>query len=612
MKNRDRAGRVLILTMGCLLVASIGTLFWVGQIALTSTASLSAHRTIIEHLRAALSTLTDAETVQRGYLLTGEDRYMEPYNGALARVRAQQETLRRLAASGDLPPAGVRSVLRLTDQNLAELDRAIRVRREEGLSAAFIASMGGGQRLMDEIRATVEGLATAEEGDYQEAFRRARWAARIRILTAIAVGLLNLGFLGWAYGRLRAEMKQREAAVIQTEQQKEKALKAKEDWERTFDAVPDLISILDKEHRILRANRALARRLGKTPEEIVGLRCFACVHGLKQPPAGCPHTLTCRDGQPHTAEIRDERWGSDFLITTTPLRNPQGEMLGSVHVARDITELKRAGQALKQSEQVLRESEERRQAEQRIRELNQQLEQRVSELAAANQELEAFSYSVSHDLRAPLRQIAGFAGLLRESAAGTLDPASAEYLPLIENAVRRMSQLIDDLLAFSRAGRGELERSEVDLNALVDQVRQTLESATQGRLVEWKIHSLPTVRGDTAMLRQVLANLLENALKFTRNCPRTIIEVGCDSFPAEHQFFVQDNGVGFDSRYKDNLFGLFQRLHRVAEFEGTGIGLASVRRIILRHGGRTWAESVLGQGATFYFSLPVVGQESCT
>ncbi|MHB0957628.1 MAG: sensor histidine kinase [Pirellulaceae bacterium] len=250
------------------------------------------------------------------------------------------------------------------------------------------------------------------------------------------------------------------------------------------------------------------------------------------------------------------------------------------------------------------EVQERREAEQRIRELNQQLAHRVDELAAANAELEAFSYSVSHDLRAPLRQVVGFINLLTEAAEGQLDPRSAEYLPLIQDSVTRMGRLIDDLLEFSRIGRTELQASSVSLRSLLDQALQTLQPATEGRVIQWKIEPLPDVHGDATTLRQVLANLLDNALKFTRPRPAAHIEVGCLAQEDEDVVFVRDNGVGFDPRYANRLFGVFQRLHSREEFEGTGIGLASVRRIIHRHGGRTWAESALGRETTVYFSLP--------
>ena len=251
------------------------------------------------------------------------------------------------------------------------------------------------------------------------------------------------------------------------------------------------------------------------------------------------------------------------------------------------------------------EIEERREAEQRIGQLNKELSERVEELAAANAELESFSYTVSHDLRAPLRQVSGFVALLHEGLGERENPQDAEYIELIQDAVKRMGQLIDDLLRFSRFGRAEFNRSLVNLTPLVEQVRETLAPAFVGRNVQWNIGPLPEVEGDPAMLRQVFASLLDNALKFTRPRECAEIEIGARKERDEHIFFVRDNGVGFDPRHADKLFGVFQRLHTGAEFEGTGIGLASVRRIIQRHNGRSWAESVSGKGTVVYVSLPI-------
>jgi signal transduction histidine kinase len=248
---------------------------------------------------------------------------------------------------------------------------------------------------------------------------------------------------------------------------------------------------------------------------------------------------------------------------------------------------------------------ERTQGEQRIRELNEQLAQRVSDLAAANTELEAFSYSVSHDLRAPLRQVAGFVGRMQKLNREGVDHSAAEqYLPLIQHSVTRMGRLIDDLLEFSRIGRAELHCQNVSLRSLLEQTLQAAEPDVAERPIHWTIDPLPEVRGDAAMLRQVFANLIDNAVKFARTRDPAEIEVGTQAAESEHIVFVRDNGVGFDPQYAHKLFGVFQRLHSAAEFDGTGIGLATVRRIIERHGGRTWAEGALGQGATICFSLP--------
>ncbi len=251
------------------------------------------------------------------------------------------------------------------------------------------------------------------------------------------------------------------------------------------------------------------------------------------------------------------------------------------------------------------EISERRQGEQRIRELNDQLAQRVNDLAAANGELEAFSYSVSHDLRAPLRQVAGFVGRLQKLNPNGANPAAADqYLPLIQHAVTRMGRLIDDLLEFSRIGRAELHFQNVSLRMLLDQTLQAAQPDVAERAIRWTIEPLPEVRGDAAMLRQVFVNLIDNAVKFAATRNPAEIEIGVRPADNEHVVFVRDNGVGFDPQYAHKLFGVFQRLHSTADFDGTGIGLATVRRIIERHGGRTWAEGALDRGATISFSLP--------
>ena len=247
----------------------------------------------------------------------------------------------------------------------------------------------------------------------------------------------------------------------------------------------------------------------------------------------------------------------------------------------------------------------RRRAEKKINELNAELSHHLLQAEAANKELEAFSYSVSHDLRAPLRHITGFVELLGERDLTALDDKSRHYLQVISESARKMGVLIDDLLAFSRMGRSEMMKTRVDLGAMTREIVSDLEQETRGRDIVWEIAPLPVVVGDAAMLRQVLVNLIANALKFTRQQQQARIGIGTVSeHPDETLFYVRDNGVGFDMKYVDKLFGLFQRLHDPQEFEGTGVGLANVQRIILRHGGRIWAEGAPDNGAVFWFSLP--------
>lgn len=236
--------------------------------------------------------------------------------------------------------------------------------------------------------------------------------------------------------------------------------------------------------------------------------------------------------------------------------------------------------------------------------LEQRVRDRTDKLESANKELEAFSYSVSHDLRAPLRHIEGYIEVLEESIGSTLSEEDRCYFNSINRSVGQMNKLIGELLEFSRMGRAEMRRTQVDLQDLLEKVLEEIKPEMKDRHILWKKGFLPVIQADPAMLQQVFSNLLLNAIKYTRPRDPAEIEIGCTIEPKEIVIFVRDNGVGFDMRYADKLFGVFQRLHSPEKFEGTGVGLANVRRIIARHGGRTWAESKVDEGATFYCSLP--------
>ncbi|MEP7184718.1 MAG: ATP-binding protein [Rhodanobacter sp.] len=244
-------------------------------------------------------------------------------------------------------------------------------------------------------------------------------------------------------------------------------------------------------------------------------------------------------------------------------------------------------------------------AERQVTDLNRQLEGKVSQISDVNRELEAFSYSVSHDLRAPLRHISGFSRKLEQHLGDDVDDKVRHYLEVISNSAQRMAQLIDDLLVFSRLGRGALRLQAVDMQSMAEEARALAETGQEGRRILWNIAPLPMVIADENMLRTVWQNLFTNAVKYTGQCEIARIDVSVQSGrEGEYEFTVSDNGAGFDMQYADKLFGVFQRLHRASEFPGNGIGLANVRRIIGRHGGRVWAEAEPGKGAHFHFSLP--------
>jgi len=280
-------------------------------------------------------------------------------------------------------------------------------------------------------------------------------------------------------------------------------------------------------------------------------------------------------------------------VSARPMKDAQGNLCGGVAILRDITQQKAN--------------------EREIRELNEELEHRVVErtaqLETANKELEAFSYSVSHDLRAPLRHISGFSKMLVEEFGPGLDPTAQKYVERIQAGTQEMGLLVDELLNLARVGRHALNRQATKLNSLVAEVVAMLQPESEGRRVAWVIADLPALECDPVLVRQVFQNLLANALKFTRSRAHALIEVSHKEEDGQAVFMVRDNGIGFNMKYVDKLFGVFQRLHRAEDFEGTGIGLATVQRIVQKHGGRVWAEGELDKGAAFYFTLGV-GKEA--
>jgi len=247
---------------------------------------------------------------------------------------------------------------------------------------------------------------------------------------------------------------------------------------------------------------------------------------------------------------------------------------------------------------------ERRRAEKEIKKLNEDLERRTIELEATNNELEAFSYSVSHDLRNPVLAIGGFSSLLLEKYSSHLDEKGHHYLNIILSSTQNMCQFIDDILAFSHSGHRQIEFSDIDMGELAKALFEELKGITLGRMLRLNLKPLPPARCDRAMIREVLMNLLSNAIKFTRDKETGIIEMSGWIEKNQNIYYVKDNGAGFDMQNADKLFGVFQRLHNTEEFEGTGVGLALVQRIIYRHGGRVWAVGKVNEGATFFFSLP--------
>jgi PAS domain S-box-containing protein len=358
--------------------------------------------------------------------------------------------------------------------------------------------------------------------------------------------------------------------------------KAEEERDRFFVLSLDMLCVAGMDGYFKRLNPAFQQTLGYTTEELLARPFLDFIHPddravtlfeIEKLSQGIPsvrleNRYRCKDGSYKWLSWKIQPFPSEGLLYAT---------------GRDITESK--------------------EIDEKIDKLNSDLKLRAAELETANKELESFSYSVSHDLRAPLRHIAGFVNLLGDDLDAVITPKSKRFLKIIGESSRQMGQLIDALLVFSQMNRVELRQTTIDANQLVEDAITVLQPEIEGKNIIWKKNPLPELQGDAALLRQVFINLISNALKYSRTRNPQQIEIGHKSDGDELIIFVRDNGVGFDMQFAGKLFGVFQRLHQVDDFEGTGIGLANVRRIVHRHGGRTWAEGTVDCGATFYFSL---------
>ena len=356
-----------------------------------------------------------------------------------------------------------------------------------------------------------------------------------------------------------------------------------------FENANDLIHTFTPEGRILYVNRAWKNAFGYSDEEIPNLSVFETID---------PDSRDFWSKQIDNLIKGEGETKSEITLVT----KDGNKILGEANQTCKFLDGKPAF-----VRSIIRDITGRKRAENEIRKLNDELEhrvaQRTAQLEAANAELEAFTYSVSHDLRAPLRHIDGFSRLLEECVGADFPPDAREYVATIRSSVQQMAMLIEDLLNLGRVGRQQLHVEVTGLNSLVDKIRTDLKRSNPERSIEWRVDTLPFVEADAGLMKQVFANLLANAVKFTRPRNPAVIEVGVTDQEGERAVFVRDNGVGFSMKYANKLFGPFQRLHRTEDFEGTGVGLATVKRIIHKHGGRIWAKAELDKGATFFFTI---------
>ncbi len=611
--------------------AALLTLLVIGAVCLLSyqrvrqaneTARMVAHTyEALTQLNAALAALTDAEAGVRGYLLTGESSYLERQEKNFIDSSASLQNVATLTHDNPAQQTRVASLKQKFDQKIAFLKEATQLRQSGGVEPARVLfETGRGRETMKDVREIASAIEASERGLLDQRQKRAAESAANMVTIVLVAALLDGLLLAVAVVTIRREMHARQrleeelrrdaerlGAMVNTQSE---IIRTELDFDRIMQmgteraqeltgATGSSIEIAEGDRLVLRAasgSAASGSELGRKILAQLTADCFQRGEDIICDDLGVPAAAESAVPASDAARSRGAQPRSAVLV---PLRS-DGRACGVLNVFSDkpqsfsttdakTLELIAGFIAAAMSNATAYES-------------RQQL---IDDLTAVNEELEAFSYSVSHDLRAPLRHISGFADLLRQQLGASADEKARRYLTVIGDATRHMGLLIDQLLAFARVGRAELQRSKFEVAPLVEAVIHDLQASVHGREIEWQIGSLPTVEADAGMLRQVFTNLIENALKYTRPKARALIEIGSKPDGAELMFYVRDNGVGFDPRYAGKLFGVFQRLHRAEEFEGTGIGLANVRRVIQKHGGRTWAEAELDSGATFYFALPI-------
>lgn len=569
-----------------LMVVTTATAFTYAKRMLETATSVNHRQEVLKKVEQIRTAVAELAAVERVYTIIGDEHLLDGRERTKADLRFNLEEIRQLTADNRTQQFRLAKVEALIAQRIDWEEQVIVVRRQQGLDAA--ASMIGSGRGIMLSRQLFAILKEMENEEYRLLANDRLGAESASTATFILLPLgvfLSLAVLSLGVFFLNAGAGERKAAQTRIRESEQR-------YRHMFESNPLPMWVFDRETlQFLAVNEAAVWHYGYSKEEFLAKtikdirprdELTALAQDIAQISAGFEN-----ENQRLWKHRKKDDTIIDVEVTAHDLRF--GRRPGRLVLANDVTA--------------------RQRAEEEIRRLNanleKRIEQRTAQLQATNRELESFSYSVSHDLRAPLRHIEGYVELVVRHAADSLSEKSRKYLQTVSDSVAEMGQLIDDLLDFSRMGKVEMRQTRIDLDRLVGESIAGLEHLLDGRKVIWKRQPLPPVEADPALVKQVFANLLSNALKYTRPRDPAEVEIGCASEKnGEAVLFVRDNGVGFDMKYADKLFGVFQRLHHADEFEGTGVGLATVQRIIVRHGGRIWAQSALDRGATFFFTLP--------
>ena len=546
----------------------------------TSRSVAHAHAVLVA-LQGIQAALNDAISAQRGYLITSSENYTNDRETAISDLETSVQLAKELIVDN-----AQQARLQLLEQQLAKrralLDEIVVLQQTEGFEAVRERMLAGDTRRADsDLRETLAELETEENR-----LLSARTAADLRAARWMIGALLGfivtvVALLAWLFNRIRtgtAELERTDAAVK----------RYAEEVHDLYNRAPCGYHSLDENGVFVNINDTELQWLGYTREELIGRKHF--IDLVTEPGrSGFAHGFSLYKERGQTSDVELDvirKDGSQFhvLLNSTAIKDENGRFVASRTTLFDIT---------------LRQQKERQ-----IAVLNEQLRQQTAQLEAANKELESFSYSVSHDLRAPLRRIDGYAQMLEEDCAAQVAGDGKRYIDVIRRSCQRMATLIDDLLEFSKLSRGEIARRGINMTVLASRAAEEALAACQGKRPQLIIETLPDAHADPALIQHVWGNLLANAVKYSSKREEPLVRVSGVRHNGSVEYHVADNGVGFDMRYADKLFGVFQRLHATDEYEGTGVGLAIVQRIVTRHGGRVWARGEPDRGATFSFSLP--------
>ncbi|MBK5277886.1 MAG: CHASE3 domain-containing protein [Bacteroidia bacterium] len=518
-----------------------------------------------------LTIVLEAETGSRGFVLTGDSNFLEPYNHATDSLRKRADDLLKLTTDNVEQHEKIKILVAAIERKIEHGGKLILARENSLSSATEMATSLKGKKLMDEIRLLIDNFQATEKQILLARTLRAEQQIQDFNNLLLSTFILLIVLLGLMYGMIFINLKARKNAELELKN-------AADEIQDLYDNAPCGYFSVNSSITVSNSNQTLLGWLGYSLEEIVGKFKY---EDFLSPESKAMFLKSFEEdfarykesGSVHDLEFDFKRKdGSLFpvIVSSVAVFGENGEFIKSRSTVMNNTERKKVENKIK----------------------------------LLNHELEAFTYSVSHDLRAPLRSVVGYTNIIKEDYSTILDKEGHRVINVIMNNALRMGQLIDDLLDFSRMGRKELSKSNLNMIEIVQNVWRELVSQENGRKLELNIAPLKMSTGDVSMIRQVWINLISNALKYSQKNPITKIEIG--SFEENDQtcYYISDNGAGFDMQYVDKLFGVFQRLHKMSEFEGTGVGLALVKRIIQRHEGTVRAEGKLNEGAKFYFTLP--------